>query len=66
MALTTASNRFSMMSHIQGVSTALVVPSGTVTDGDKQTYLNMYGGILWATLVAATGGQTANSYWWWE
>ncbi len=66
MAIDSTSKRFSMMSHVMGDHIQIIVPSGTVTAGDRQTYLSKYGGILWASLVAGQGSHSVSPwYWWW-
>lgn len=56
MALDSAAKRFSMMSILDGIP--LIPPDGTIDQGDRQTFLLKYSGLLFQTTVLGGGWST--------
>lgn len=51
MAIDTAAKRFSLMHLAMPWRGPAVVPTGTVDQAERQTFLNYYSGILWEGAV---------------
>jgi len=47
MAIDTTNERYAAITYQQLWNTPIPIPSGTVTDGDKQQLLAEYPGIIW-------------------
>ena len=63
MAIDSASKRFSMLSFGNPIASPLIIPDGTIDDGDKYHFLNLYFGITLTEPVLWTV-QTADSTIW--
>lgn len=62
MALDTAAKRFSMMGFNNPIY-KIVIPDGSIDQGDRQTYLDLYSGISIGALAIAVGGLVYNWSW---